>query len=89
MTEHADDDIHSTGQEFLADANQTAMAYSAAQNAAQHIAATLVGGQNAVANHKGHAAGMVGNNLQGYIRILVLAIFYAGNLAGIFNNGEH
>ena len=35
----------------------------AAQNAAQYIAATLVRGQNAIPNHKGHATSMVGNNL--------------------------
>ena len=89
MTEHADDDVHSASQEFLANADQTTMAYSATQNAAQHIAAAFVRRQNAVADHKGHAASMVGDNLQGYVSILVLAVFHAGDLASIFNNGEH
>ena len=89
MAKHTDNDIHSASQEFLANANQTTMTYSATQNAAQYIATTFVGGQDAIANHKGHAASVVGNNLQGYIGILVLAIFHTGNLAGIFNNGEH
>ena len=89
MTKHADNDVNSASQEFLANANQATVAYSTAQNATQYIAATFVGGQNAIANHKGHAPSMVGNNLQGYIGILVLAIFHTGNLAGIFNNGEH
>ena len=89
MTKHADNDVHSASQEFFADANQTTVTHSAAQNAAQYITTTFVGGQNAIANHKGHAASMVSNNLQGYIGILVLAIFHTGNLAGIFNNGEH
>ena len=62
MAKHADNDIHSTSQEFFANANQATVTYSAAQNAAQHIAATFVRGQNAIANHKGHAASVVGNN---------------------------
>ena len=64
------------------------MAYGTAQNAAQYIAAAFVGRKHAVGNHKGNAADMVGNNLQGYVGLFILAVFYAGNLSGVFNNRE-
>ena len=53
-------DFHSsidcTFEELVFDAEHAAMTDSTAQDAAQHIAAAFVGGQNAVHNHDGHGA---------------------------------
>ena len=89
VTEHADNNINSTGQEHLVDAQQTSVTDSTAQDAAQYIATAFVGRQNTITDHKGHAAYMVSDNLQGNVGSLVLAIFNISNLSCIFNNREN
>ena len=42
-----DDGVHQLGEEGAVDAQHAAVAGGAAQQAAQHVAAALVGGQNA------------------------------------------
>ena len=64
------------------------MAYSPAQYPAEDIAPAQVGRQDAVANHKGKAAGMVRDDLQGHVGFRRSIIGYAAYLAGIFDNGE-
>ncbi len=49
------------------DAQQLAVAGGTAQQAAQHVAAALVAGQDAVADHKGGGADVVGDDTQGNI----------------------
>ena len=89
VTEHADNNVNSTGQEHLVDAQQTSVTDSTAQDAAQYIATAFVGRQNAVANHKGHAAYMVSDNLQRNVGSLILSIFNISNFSCIFNNREN
>ena len=89
VTEHFDYDINSTCEEHLVNANQATMTYCTTQDAAQYIATTFVGGQNAIANHKGHATSVVSNNFQGNFRFFVSTIFNASDFCSVFNNGEH
>ena len=89
VTEHADNNVNSTGQEHLVDTQQTSVTDSTAQDTAQYIATAFVGRKNTITNHKGHAAYMVSDNLQGNVGSLVLAIFNISNLSCIFNNREN
>ena len=50
---------HQINEEGLFDANQATITSGAAQQTAQHITATVVGGQNAVSQHKAHTAQVV------------------------------
>ena len=50
------------GQEDALDAEQAAVVDRAAQQAAQHVAAALVGGQDAVADHERDGAAVVGHD---------------------------
>ena len=65
------------------------MAGGAADQAAQHVAAALVGGHDAVGNHKGSRTDMVGNQTDGNVLRLVLLIFRMGELADLVPEGAH
>ena len=52
--------------------SRRAMAGGAAQQAAQHIAAALVGGHDAVADHKDGAADVVGDHAQRDVALFVV-----------------
>lgn len=56
--------VRDVRQEGVVDSQQTAMACRTAEQAAQYVAAPFVGGHDAVADHKGGAADMVGNHAQ-------------------------
>ena len=73
-------------QERLVDAEQTTVARGAAQQTAQHIAATLVGGHHAVADHKGGGTDMVGDNPQRHIGLGIVAVMYARDAADMFHD---
>ena len=89
MAEHADNNVNSTAEEHLVDAQQTCMTDSTAQDTTQYIATAFVRRQNAIANHKCHAAYMVSNNLQGNVGSLILAIFNISNLSSVLDNREN
>ena len=72
--------LHQVHQEGALDAQQPAVAGRAAQQAAQHIAAALVGGQDAVRHHEGAAADVVGDDADGDIGLFVLAVGLAGDV---------
>ena len=55
---------HQTMQERVLDAELVAVAQTAADDSAQHVAAVLVGGQDAVGDQKRRGAGMVGDDAQ-------------------------
>ena len=65
---------------------KTAVACRTAQKALQNIASAVVCGHNAVGNHKGGAAHMVGDNAKGNIHCGVVVIFNSGNLAYLLHN---
>ena len=75
-----DDSLHQLHQERVSDAQHTAMAGSTAQQAAQHIAAALVGGQDAVGHHEGAAADVVGDDADGDISLGVFAVGLVGDV---------
>lgn len=81
-----DDGVNGALEEFALDAEHAAMADGAAQDAAQHVAAALVRRQDTVHDHDGHGAGVVSDDLEGDVRLLVLAVFDAGNLGRVFDD---
>ena len=82
-----DNRVHQFGQEGTVDAQHTAVAGSAAQQAAHNVAAALVGGQDAVRRHKDGGADVVGNHADGNIILLILAVLLAGNTLHMVQNG--
>ena len=80
--------LHCTFQELVFDAQHAAMTDGTTQDAAQHITASLIGGQDAVHDHYSHGTGMVGDNLQRNILCLILAVLHPGNLGSVLDNGE-
>ncbi|KAF5038086.1 hypothetical protein DSECCO2_557960 [anaerobic digester metagenome] len=62
-------------------------AVGAADQAAQHVAAPLVGGQDAVGDHEGHGTAVVGDDAQGGVRLVVGAVGHPGNAAGVLDDG--
>ena len=65
------------------------MAGGPAQQAAEHIAPALVGGEDAVADHEDGGAHVVGDDAQGDIRLGALAVADAGDLADLFHDVLH
>ena len=59
-----DDEAHVLGQEAVLDADAVALQQRAAHDPAQHVAAVLVGGHDAVGDEEGHAARVVGQDPQ-------------------------
>ena len=74
------DRIHDLIEERTVDAKQLAVAGGSSQQAAQHIAAALVAGQHAVADHKGSRADVVGDDAQRHVFLAALAVARAGDL---------
>ena len=58
----------------MIDPQQLPVAGGAAQQAAQHIAAPLVFGQDSVAHHEGGAADVVGDDPQRHVGLLIPAV---------------
>ena len=84
-----DDSLHQIHEEGVVDAQHPAVAGSAAQQTAQHIAAALVGGQDAVRHHKGAAADMVGDDADGNIVLGVLLVGLACNVLHMMQHALH
>ncbi|OPZ59193.1 MAG: hypothetical protein BWY87_01126 [Deltaproteobacteria bacterium ADurb.Bin510] len=68
-------------EEALAEAQQLAVARGAADDAAQHVAATLVTGQHAVTDQKGRGAGVVGDHAHADVIVGIRTVLDAGQLA--------
>ena len=75
--------LHDLVQEGLVDAQELAVAGGAAQQAAQHVAAALVGGQHAVGDHEHGGSGMVGDDAQGHVVLVGNAVAGAGELGDL------
>ena len=76
-------------QESALDAEQPAVAGSAAQQPSQDIAAALVGGQDAVADHEGGGADVVGNDAQRDVGLFVLFVLDARDAADVLHDVLH
>ena len=75
-----DDRLHQLHEEGAADAQHTAMTGSAAEQTAQHVAAALVGGQDAIRHHEGAAADVVGDDADGDVLLGVGTVGLAGDV---------
>ena len=87
-----DDGVAHLVQEGVVHTQELAMAGGPAQQAAQHIAPALVGGEHAVADHEGGGADVVGDDPQGHVGGVALAVGGAGNLGdlvGDVHDGVH
>ena len=65
------------------------MTNGAAQQAAQNVAAALVGRNNAVADHHNGGADVVGDNTQGNIGLVAVAVVLAGDLGNLVGDVAH
>ena len=86
------DHVHDLIQKRLIDAEELAVARRAAQQTAQHVAAALVRRQDSVRDHHDGGADMVGDDAQGHVRLMAVAIVRAGDLAdlvGDVHDGVH
>jgi len=81
--------VHHLIQEGLVDAQQLAVAGGPAQQAAQHVAPALVGGQHTVADHEAGGTDMVGDDPEGYVLLLALAVAGTGDLRNLIGNVHH
>ena len=81
-----DNGIHQISQERMVDAQHTAMAGSAAQQAAHNITAAFVGGQDAVRSHEHGSADMVGDDADGDIVLLICTVLFAGDALHMVQN---
>ena len=84
-----DHGVHDLIQERLVHAQELAVASGPAQQAAQHIAPALVGGEDTVANHERGRPDMVRDDPQGHIPFLALAIERPGELRNLVGNVHH
>ena len=75
-----DDRLNNITQERMVHAEQLAVAGSAAEQAAQHIAAALIRGQHAVGDHKDGCTDVVRDDAQRDILLMAHAIVRAGDL---------
>ena len=81
--------IHHTVEERIVFAQQLAVARGATQQAAQDIAAPLVRREHAVADHHDGRTDVVGNDAQGDVRLMAVAIVRAGDLADLVGDVHH
>ena len=78
-----DDGVDDLIEERLVDAQQLAVARGAAEQAAQDVAAAFVGGQDAVADHEGRRADMVGDDAQRHVGLVGFLVMRAGDLGDL------
>ena len=75
--------VHHLVQEGTVHAKELAVTGSPAQQTAQHVAAALVGGQDAVADHHDGGTDVVGDDTQAHVGLVALAVVGAGDLADL------
>ena len=65
------------------------MAGRPAEQAAQHIAPPLVGGEHAIADHEGSGTDVVGDDPQGYVAGLAVPVVGAGDVRDLVGDVHH
>ena len=80
------DDGQKSGEERLVYAEQPAVAHAAPDEAAQDVAAAVVGRQYAVGNHERRGADVVGNDLYSHVFLRVLAVLDVDQFAGLVHD---
>ena len=68
------------GEEYPVNAQKPSMAGRPADQTAEHIAPALVGGHDAVGNHKGGGTDVVRDKADGHIVLMVFVVLFAGDL---------
>ena len=84
-----DNGIDHVIQERMVDAEKLSVTRRTPQKPPQHIAASLVRGQHAVADHERGAADMVGDDAQRNVRLCGFLIVRAGDLRDLVGNVHH
>ena len=79
---HLDHRVDHAAHHGLLDAQQVGVAHGPADDAPQHIAAVLVGGEHPVADQQGRGTGMVGEDAERHVAGLGLAQLGAGEALG-------
>ena len=67
-------DFRKALEEHAVDAEELTVTAGAADNSSEHVAAALVGGDNAVGDHEGSRSYVVGDNANGNVVVLVCAV---------------
>ena len=78
ISHESHDLVHVLVEEMPLDADELGLHDGAAQQAAQHVAAPLVTRQDAVGDHEGDRAGVIGDDAQGQVALGILAVGHAG-----------
>ncbi len=81
--------VHDLEEEGLVHAQQLPVTRGAAQKTAQHVAAPLVGGQHAVADHEGGGTDVVGDDTKRHVLLMALAVERAGQVADLVGDVHH
>ena len=84
--------LHHFKQERLVHTQELAVTGSPTEQPPQHIASALIGGLDTVGNHEGCCPDMVGDNPEGHIGLMALAIGSAGDggdMVGDVHNSIH
>ena len=87
-----DNGLNNLEQEGIIDTQELAVTGCTTQQAAQNITTALVAGQNAVSDHEGRSTDMVGDDTEGNIHLVGLAVGCAGqlgDLVGDVHDGIH
>ena len=77
---HLDGTLSETAQEGRLHAGRSAEAGGAADDAPQHVATALVAGHDPVGDEEGHGPGVVGQDPQGHVDLVLVAEARAGDL---------
>ncbi len=88
LAHHADDDIDEVLDDRAGGAEEAHVADGAAHDAAQHVAAALVAGGDAVADEHGGGAHVVGDHAQGDVGAVGVTVADAGQLGGLLDDGH-
>src|SRR4051795_10441112 len=86
MGELTDDDPGHAGQERILEAYLAPRPDGTAEDAPQDVRPALVPGQDAVGNQERAAAGVIGNDTQGTIRIVVPAVAHSGQIGDVLDD---
>ncbi len=88
LAHHLDHGVDQVLDDRAGGAEQAHVADGAAHDAAQHVAAALVAGGDAVADEHHGGAHVVGDHAQGDVRGLGVAVADAGQLGGLVDDGH-
>ncbi len=86
LAHRVDHDVDQVPDDGTRGAHEAHVADGAAHDAAQHVAAALVAGGDAVADEHGRGADVVGDHAQRDVRALGGAVLHAGQLGGLVHD---